>query len=418
MTLWSHSPSLAYRVPAFGSLISRFSPPPFHHGWRPLWTGDIRTRLLRVADVQIPDVFRNRESSAASRVADVLDEVKHLAQLEADKSELLAEMVEERDAELKALYDDEIAGFAQRIEGRSTRLEELLLYLAIEADIEEDLDHQDVFLEVTPGVGGQEAALFAMDLWQMYERLAETRGWSFQVETLRAGDLGEIQHASAIIGGGSEGAYGWLRWESGVHRVQRVPITDSKGKMQTSGACIVVLPMAGEDDITLTPGDVKVEITKKSSGPGGQSVNAAHQAVRITHIATGLSVLCNQSSSQYENRKASLRMLQTRLNADRRAEKLAKEKGERSRQRGGGDRSEKIRTYHYPRDEVIDHRLDRSTVFSVDRVIFGDEFAALVQAHRHQEQQAQIEDAVEYLEKEISAPETVPKRRSAGWKES
>ena len=198
--------------------------------------------------------------------------------------------------------------------------------------------------------------------------------------------------------------YGWLRHESGVHRVQRVPSTDKKGRMQTSSAAVVVLPIADEEDVDFAPGDLRIEISKKSSGPGGQSVNAAHQAVRVIHIPTGLSVQSTSSQSQYENRTRAIEMLRTKLLDRQISAKSEFERAERKDQKGTGDRSEKIRTYNFQRDEVVDHRLPKDAGgggHSASDVIFAGGLEAILIFHREQSRRSYLERAVMAMEEEL-----------------
>lgn len=264
----------------------------------------------------------------------------------------------------------------------------------------DDTDSRDAVLELAPGVGGQEASLFAAELLDMYQRLAEARGWSFEVEHSVDASGGGLQAATIRVsspgatGEPEDGVFGWLRFESGVHRVQRVPETDRKGRMQTSGAVVVVLPVALESDIDLPKGDLRIDISKKSSGPGGQSVNASNQAVRVTHLPTGVSVHCTATQSQMENRKLAVEMLRTQLLARQVNARMEFERAERKEQRGTGDRSEKIRTYNFQRDEVIDHRLGKDlsiSSLSANDVLLGDGLEAILAAHRARSQEHRLE---------------------------
>ncbi|CAK0833151.1 unnamed protein product [Prorocentrum cordatum] len=264
-------------------------------------------------------------------------------------------------------HDAELASARARLERCSARLEEELLLLHRWAEgagllgggEAQGSDGRGVVLEVAPGVGGAEAALFAGELFEMYERLAEERGWTFESEGNAGGSQGYTARISSAPGADEDGPFGWLRWEAGVHRVQRIPETEKKDRMQTSAATVVVLPMAEEAELSFAPGEVVMEVSKKSSGPGGQSVNASHQAIRAIHLPTGMSVRCVASQSQFENRKGALEMLRTRLLAKQQSAKHRETSSSRKEQRGTGDRSEKIRTYNFSRDDVIDHRLGK-----------------------------------------------------------
>lgn len=355
----------------------------------------------------------------------VLETVRSLAKHEADRAELERQRQEEPDPELRQLYEAELSAADARIEAEGELLESDLLRLRLRllpssggssssstGAAAPDTDERNAILELAPGVGGQEAALFAGELYEMYERFTETHGWRFELEHYSEAAAGGLQAATVRIsdagggGGGSldggvgAGPYGWLRFESGVHRVQRVPETEKKGRMQTSGAAVVVLPVAVETDLVLNKGDLRVDISKKSSGPGGQSVNSSYQAVRITHLPTGMSVFCASSQSQAENRVRAMEMLRTRLLDKDTSARTSFERAERKEQRGTGDRSEKIRTYNFQRDEVVDHRLGKGAVASglgANDVVFGAGLEPLLEAHRACVRGERLEEAVELL---------------------
>eukprot|EP00435_Cladocopium_sp_Y103_P033083 s756_g8.t1 len=255
----------------------------------------------------------------------------------------------------------------------------------------------------------REAALFTGELMNMYERFAEQRGWQFEVESLiEVQPEGAVNFASVRIaaeGHDEENApFGWLRHESGVHRVQRVPVTERKGRMQTSSVAVVLLPVAEEADVTLSPAEVRIEISKKSSGPGGQSVNAAHQAVRATHLPTGLSVHCTSSQSQFENKTRALEMLRTKLLDQQLCARADFERTERKGQRGTKDRSEKIRTYNFQRDEVVDHRLPKDqggSGHSASDVLFAGGLEQILLAHQAQTRRMYLGQAATLLKDQV-----------------
>jgi peptide chain release factor 1 len=240
-------------------------------------------------------------------------------------------------------------------------------------------------VEIRAGTGGDEAALFAADLVRMYQRYAEGRGWKVEVVEVSEGALGGVREATFKVTGGQ--VFGRLRRESGVHRVQRVPLTEAQGRIHTSAATVAVLPEAEEVDITVEDKDLKVDVFR-SSGPGGQSVNTTDSAVRITHLPTGLVVQCQDQKSQLQNKLRAMEVLRARL-LDR---MIAEQEAERSRERramvGSGDRSAKIRTYNFPQNRVTDHRINL-TLHRLEDVLEGD-LDELIDALR---QAARDEDA-------------------------
>jgi peptide chain release factor 1 len=285
-----------------------------------------------------------------------------------------------QDAEMAGLFADEVKELEQSLPGLENELDDLL-YPA------EEFADRSVFLEIRAGTGGQEAALFAADLLKMYTHFALQRNWRVEVVTQSDTDLGGFKEVIINITG--KNVYGALRRESGVHRVQRVPATETQGRVHTSTATVVVLPEAKEVDVTINAADLKIDYFR-ASGAGGQHVNTTDSAVRITHIPTGTVVSCQDERSQHKNKATAMKVLSSRILAAQQ-EKLQKEQSrDRKLLIGSGDRSEKIRTYNYPQNRVTDHQVDL-TLKKLDMVMLGelDEIVAALQMLDRQNRQAQ-----------------------------
>ena len=289
--------------------------------------------------------------------------VAGLKALRAAREELVGarEMTHDRDEELRTLAREEIAPLERRVESLEDELRRLLIP-------RDPNDARDVIIELRAGTGGEEAALFAADLFRMYARYADRRRWKVELLSTSESDAGGFKEVIAEIHG--DGAFSRLKYESGVHRVQRVPVTESSGRIHTSTATVAVLPEADPVEVQIDERDLRVDVYR-SGGPGGQSVNTTDSAVRITHLPTGLVVAIQDEKSQHKNKAKALAVLRARL-FDLEQRRRAEERGEARRlQVGSGERAEKIRTYNYPDDRVTDHRIG-VTVHNLPALLEGD----------------------------------------------
>jgi peptide chain release factor 1 len=294
------------------------------------------------------------------RLESLLRKSREVDKLRAD-IEQDRELVAGPDADLRELARAELTELEPALERAEEELRELLVP-------RDPLDDKNAIVEIRAGTGGDEAALFSSDLFRMYRRFIERQRWRLEILSLSEGVGGGVKEVILQVNG--EGAYGVLKHESGVHRVQRVPATEQQGRIHTSAATVAVLPEAGEVDVEIRPEDIKVDVFR-SSGPGGQSVNTTDSAVRVTHLPSGLVVQCQDEKSQLKNKTKALKVLRSRLLDQKIAEVEAERARERKTMVGTGDRSAKIRTYNFPQSRMTDHRINL-TLYRLDAILDGD----------------------------------------------
>jgi len=284
----------------------------------------------------------------------------------ADLEEILAD---DSDAEMQAMAEEERTGLLTRRESLTEELKALLIP-------RDPLDEKNTILEIRAGTGGDEASLFAADLFRMYTRFAEGHRWKVEVLSSNTGSVGGFKEIIALISG--DQVYSHLKHESGVHRVQRVPATESQGRIHTSACTVAILPEAEELEMEISESELRFDVYR-SSGPGGQSVNTTDSAVRITHLATGLVVTCQDEKSQHKNKAKGLKILRSRL-FDMEKARLDKERSdERKSLVGSGDRSERIRTYNFPQNRLTDHRIEL-TLHKLDQIMEGEALRDVIEA--------------------------------------
>jgi peptide chain release factor 1 len=299
----------------------------------------------------------SREHSGMSELVERFREWKRIA----SEEEGLAALVDDADPEMREMARAELPALRERKESLEERLKSLLIP-------KDPNDDRNVILEIRAGTGGDEAGLFAADLFRMYARYAEARGWRVEVLHSSATGIGGYKEVFCSIEG--TGAFSRLKFEAGVHRVQRVPVTEASGRIHTSAVTVAVLPEADEVDVAIDEKDLRVDVYR-SSGPGGQSVNTTDSAVRVTHIPSGLVVTCQDEKSQHKNKSKAMKILRSRLLERAQEEQRSAVAESRRSMVGTGDRSERIRTYNFPQNRVTDHRINLTT-HALERVLDGE----------------------------------------------
>jgi peptide chain release factor 1 len=335
---------------------------------------DLILRRHREISVRLTEGVSGAEYSALSRelndLEPVVSAIGAYRAKEKERADLAAMLQDPHlDAEMRALAGAEFAA-------AETEAEEMAKAIRIALLPKDAADEGDAILEVRAGTGGDEAALFAGDLFRMYVKYAESKRWRVEVLSMSEGTAGGYKEIVAEISG--RGVFARLKFESGVHRVQRVPATETQGRIHTSAATVAVLPVAQEAEFVINEADLKID-TMRSSGAGGQHVNKTESAIRITHIPTGVVVAMQEERSQHRNRAKAMALLRSRI-LDARNQKLGAERAqERRSQVGSGDRSQRIRTYNFPQGRVTDHRINM-TLYSLDRIIEGDGLDEIIDA--------------------------------------
>jgi peptide chain release factor 1 len=340
--------------------------------------GGLSARLAGSAELKPTEVVKlSKEYAELSAVVATIEEWKN-ARLEVENLEGLIAAPDE-DEEVKAMAAAELTAARARV----PELEDHIKLALLPKD---EADERNAILEVRAGTGGDEAGLFAADLFRMYQRYADLHGWKFEVMETSESDVGGFKDATGLISGA--GVFARLKFESGVHRVQRVPQTETQGRIHTSAATVAVLPEAEEVDVEIGDKDLRVDVFR-ASGPGGQSVNTTDSAVRITHLPTGIVVSQQDEKSQHKNRAKAMKILRARLYDHMRAERDAERAAERRSQVGSGDRSERIRTYNFPQGRVTDHRIGL-TLHKIDKVLAGEALDEIIGALIAEDQAARL----------------------------
>jgi peptide chain release factor 1 len=319
--------------------------------------------------IQDPELVRDQKKyretmKEYSWLSDIASARREIEDLSGQLGGVKAMLQEEKDPELRELARDE----SRELELRVKDAEDRLKFLLIPKD---PLDEKNIIMEIRAGTGGDEAALFAADLYRMYSRFAETKGWKFEIMSSNETELGGFKEIIfSINGGAGSNVYENLRYESGVHRVQRVPATEASGRIHTSAVTVAVLPEADETEIDIRPEDLRIDVMR-AGGPGGQCVNTTDSAVRIVHIPSGITVHCQDEKSQIKNKAKAMRILRARIYEMEEAKAQSERAEARKNQVGSGDRSERIRTYNFPQNRMTDHRINL-TLYKLDLIMQGD----------------------------------------------
>ncbi len=315
----------------------------------------------QLSDPALESSKRQQLQKEFSMLSILLEKNKQITDLEHNIAQSIKDQEQTPDAELKEMFAAERVEFELALIQKKRELDDILFPT-------DPTNDRSIYLEIRAGAGGQEAALFVADLQKMYTNYALKNRWRATVESLSTTDLGGYREIILHIQG--KGVYGHLKYESGVHRVQRVPATETQGRVHTSTVTVAVLPEAQEVDVTINPADLRIDVYR-SSGAGGQHVNTTDSAVRVTHIPTGVAVACQEERSQHKNKAKALKLLQSRLLAAQIEKNEAVMRKERKEQVGTGERAEKVRTYNFPQNRVTDHQVD-VTLKKLDMVMEGD----------------------------------------------